>query len=585
MKLHFVEKHKSVESFNDVEISDFAIFTGENGSGKTHVLEAINEGKITVDDLPKNKILYLNYLDFAKNFQRNTDLTDCNNAWTQLNDEGNLLSKLKNNEGIIKDLKPKIEEVAKEKQKKIFDLRKEDFEPENSVNMIDAISNYRQTIEDLLYKDDNLGNEQARSVYESVISKSKVFLSNVKEADFRTLYRKTAFGNEQILSDLSSVFFGYYTTQEMNKLYKANNEDYLEDEEFLKEYGTPPWELIRNIFTGFNLNFDVNDPIEDKISPMNGTFKIEFKHTGKNNIRIPFNDLSSGEKILITLINAIYTSEHKNGLPKLILLDEIDGPLNPSVLDKFVSYLEDNFLSNDIKLILATHTPSTIAFSPEDSTYIVRTAEDIPIKQVDNRKGIKELSQGYVTLSDILEFNKIQESTIIISEGKNFTFLNKAKDIYECRDVAVLNKSIGGTSQLRTLFEFLRDFNSEKIFLFVFDCDYRLKEKRDNQQGIIKDENGNIEYEDRDFELLKDNTNNNNRIFIFSKNDYSASDRGIENLFNTDITDSFIGGFNEKGPKNKKQFEKYILERNEGTDFKNFHELFTFLDNNGQHNL
>lgn len=591
MKLHFVEKSRSVEPFEDIIISDFCIFTGRNGSGKTHILQAIKEGYITVDDLPKKQILYLNYLDFEHNFQVRTDQAQSSQAWNRLNpsdkSSSDLVFQLKNLEGSLDPYKKEIESVSESKNKRIFDLTKEDFPSGNGLEIINLIKNYRDNLETKLEEDNYLGDEVAQSVYDSVILKSQVFLSNISEADFLNLYRKTAISNRKILSDLSSVFLGYYRSLNRNIIKKAKGERYYSDTEFTNQFGLPPWEMVRNIFTGFELSFDVNDPIEEKIDELSGSFQIAFKHTEKQNRPIPFNNLSSGERILITLVNAIYTSRQKVGLPKLILLDEIDGPLNPSIISKFISYLEDNFISTGIKIILATHSPSTVAFAPEDSIYVINTNNSQPIAQESNKDAIRILSDGFITFADIIEFEQIPESTIVISEGKNFNYLNKAKGIHSSNnsDLVILDRNIGGTTQVRTLFDLMRVFNTKKNFIFVFDCDYRLKEKRDADQGIIKNPNGETEYESRNFDDLKEKVNKNNRIFVFQKEPDSDSDRGIENLFNKSVTSSFGGEFDNKSPKNKKIFERYILDRSKPNDFKNFKSLFDFINGRELHNL
>lgn len=591
MKLHFVDKSRSVESFEDITISDFSIFTGRNGSGKTHILQAIKAGNILIDDLQKKQILYLNYLDFEHNFQVRTDQSQSNQAWNRLNpndtNSNDLVFQLKNLEVPLDQFKSQIESISASKNKRIFDLTEEDFPSENSTNIINLIKDYRNNLEAKLEEDNYLGDEVAQSIYDSVVLKSRVFLSDIEESEFLNLYRKTAISNRKILSDLSSVFLGYYRSLNRNILKRAKGENPYSDTEFTNQFGPPPWELIRNIFTGFELSFDVNDPIEENVDEFYGSFQIAFKHTEKQNKQIPFNDLSSGERILITLINAIYTSRQKAGLPKLILLDEIDGPLNPSIISKFISYLEDNFLSSGIKIILATHSPSTVAFSPEDSIYVINTNNSQPITQVGNKDAIRILSDGFITLADIIEFEQIPQSTIVISEGKNSNYLNRAKDIHskDNHDLVILNRNIGGTAQLRTLFDLMRVFNTKKKFVFVFDCDYRLKEKRDDNQGIIKNENGDTEYENRNFDDLKKNANKNNRIFIFQKESDSSSDRGIENLFKNSVTSAFMGEFDNKSPKNKKLFEKYILDRGIPEDFINFKLLFDFIDGDGLHNL
>lgn len=48
MFLRFNASHKSIVAFEDIELARFSVVTGKNGSGKTHLLQAIQEGKILV---------------------------------------------------------------------------------------------------------------------------------------------------------------------------------------------------------------------------------------------------------------------------------------------------------------------------------------------------------------------------------------------------------------------------------------------------------------------------------------------------------------------------------------------------------
>jgi recombinational DNA repair ATPase RecF len=49
MKLDFRKSHRSINSFSSVEIPNFSIIVGVNGSGKTHLLESIHNGSIEND--------------------------------------------------------------------------------------------------------------------------------------------------------------------------------------------------------------------------------------------------------------------------------------------------------------------------------------------------------------------------------------------------------------------------------------------------------------------------------------------------------------------------------------------------------
>lgn len=42
MNLKFSNPHRSIENPFEISFPDFTVITGENGSGKTHFLEAIN---------------------------------------------------------------------------------------------------------------------------------------------------------------------------------------------------------------------------------------------------------------------------------------------------------------------------------------------------------------------------------------------------------------------------------------------------------------------------------------------------------------------------------------------------------------
>jgi len=51
-KIQFKKKYKSIANFNEQKIENFSVFIGSNGSGKTHLLEAIREGFVSFDDIP-----------------------------------------------------------------------------------------------------------------------------------------------------------------------------------------------------------------------------------------------------------------------------------------------------------------------------------------------------------------------------------------------------------------------------------------------------------------------------------------------------------------------------------------------------
>ena len=56
MKIKIKKKYKSIDPFNELELPNYSILTGVNGSGKTHLLEAIAD-KDTSEVKINNKII------------------------------------------------------------------------------------------------------------------------------------------------------------------------------------------------------------------------------------------------------------------------------------------------------------------------------------------------------------------------------------------------------------------------------------------------------------------------------------------------------------------------------------------------
>ena len=64
MRIQFKEIYFSIENFNPVDISNFTVLTGINGSGKSHLLRAIKERKVVFTDITNPNIVLFNYETF-----------------------------------------------------------------------------------------------------------------------------------------------------------------------------------------------------------------------------------------------------------------------------------------------------------------------------------------------------------------------------------------------------------------------------------------------------------------------------------------------------------------------------------------
>jgi hypothetical protein len=174
---------------------------------------------------------------------------------------------------------------------------------------------------------------------------------------------------------------------------------FLSDEDFIGNYGNPPWEFLNSILEKANLDFRINQPDEFDIDRQ---YEPILTNQARNT-RIKFADLSSGEKILMSFALCLYYAEDRRQLvnyPKVLLFDEIDAPLHPSMTQSLLTTIQEILVQqHGIKVILTTHSPSTVALSPEESIYAMSKDESQRLKKVTKDKALSILTSGVPTLS------------------------------------------------------------------------------------------------------------------------------------------------------------------------------------------
>ncbi len=74
----------------------------------------------------------------------------------------------------------------------------------------------------------------------------------------------------------------------------------------------------------------------------------------KNNLQIPLSSIGSGLEMMFSLIYSFYLSK-QNGKKMIILIDEPELHLHPEIQKKFVDFLIE--VSKDVQVILTTHSP------------------------------------------------------------------------------------------------------------------------------------------------------------------------------------------------------------------------------------
>jgi len=64
VQLHFKTPYISIDQFDPIEIPDFTVLTGVNGSGKSHLMEALEKKHVTISSMEQAHIVLFNYETF-----------------------------------------------------------------------------------------------------------------------------------------------------------------------------------------------------------------------------------------------------------------------------------------------------------------------------------------------------------------------------------------------------------------------------------------------------------------------------------------------------------------------------------------
>ncbi|HHT9138628.1 MAG TPA: AAA family ATPase, partial [Candidatus Wunengus sp. YC60] len=336
------------------------------------------------------------------------------------------------------------------------------------------------------------------------------------------------------------------------------NYEALSEAEFISIHGKPPWELVNEILKTFDtLKYRVTSP---EGSDYFGNFQLKLRHTEKTNLEIEFSHLSSGERVLMALVASVYKSSADKHFPDLLLLDEVDASLHPSMMKNMLDVIERIFLQQGVKVILITHSPTTLALAPENSIYVMNMSGINRIEKKSKQEALSILTQGFATIEQGLRlFDQVANSPLtVITEGYNSALIAKALELHGIADVDVLSgvEGVSGKNQLRTVFQFIAKTRHRNKVLFVWDCDVSV--------GL--------------------EAQNNTFPFVLPRrNDNSIAKKGIENAFPVELFSGYtktitlsngttITEFDEG---RKRDFELHVLSRNDLSNFAHFASLIT----------
>ena len=154
---------------------------------------------------------------------------------------------------------------------------------------------------------------------------------------------------------------------------------------YLKEKDYRPSEVkehfynyMQEIFNDLDLTF--------KYSHLDRDDNIWFANDNKEQFEI--NDLSTGEKTLLSKVMYLYFLDYKD---KVILIDEPELSLHPSWQNKVLKIYENFAKKNNCQIIIATHSPHIIGSAKPEYIRLLKKEDDriIAIENIDRSYGLE----------------------------------------------------------------------------------------------------------------------------------------------------------------------------------------------------
>lgn len=415
MQLTFIRKFKSVTAFDPIVLPEFTVLTGVNGAGKSHLLEAIENGCLQVGGVPPNQI---NGPRPIRRFDSNTLVPQDTGAFSSAQiaqEQTSFWTEItQHREQPLNSFKESLAQFgisALETMgvKQLLALSIEDLVllglPQERASQLHAMiaagaTNVDQYVTSMFVRNDphNRG-----KLISTLSDTAKVPVFAMDQDDFFGVFPKLWHPVDLFQHSFSRLFTAYQRHWSQNKLKafahaEGESVAFLNESEFIKKHGPAPWDFLNEILSVAELDFRINEPYKWDDRPYEPILTDI-----KRDIQVKFNDLSSGERILMSFALCLYHAndpESAAEFPKVILFDEIDAPLHPSMTRSLIRTIQKTLVEkHQIKVILTTHSPSTVALASEGAIHVMHKHGVNRLQSTSKDAALGILTSGVPTLS------------------------------------------------------------------------------------------------------------------------------------------------------------------------------------------
>ena len=588
MRLTLARPHKSVLGLDPVELPDFAVLIGRNGVGKTHLLEALKEGAAVASDIPASEVEMYDFATFSPGNSASVSYPGvgfaASTADAYFTPQANGKSRLALAKEIYDDTLGSIPPG----QRHDFDVELRrliagmaDFSIFPKVRAPTHLAEYTVRILDLVLGP--MRQRQQRQQQRGTCGNDPAVLVSLAmklagkaphEVNREDIVRASHYEGGTISNTISQVFTGYKVDAYLwahKELEKSAGDTYDDLIATYQRDNPPPWNSLRKALDEMRdaagdqglFDFAFSDPADLSLSLSDfQEFTFQAKMTNRTTgAGYDLAALSSGEKVLMTLVLSVFNQHLGRRRPGLLLLDELDAMLHPSMVAALVSILKTWFVARGTKVLLTSHSPVTAAMVEDNEIFrITRKDGNVRASPATPAEGVDELSEGLATIDTGLRILAHDQAEVtILTEGHNARHLKRWAKLNFPEDVRVFEglAARSGDSQLVAYGSFLARANANTHFLIVWDCDATGKcaqlEKHLTATSKVT-------------------------AFAFSQRPNAIAPKGIENLYEEDLLKRYairVGGENGKeGYRiDKMGLANYIYQHGDEEKFTHFGDL------------
>ncbi|MES2704766.1 MAG: ATP-binding protein [Bacteroidota bacterium] len=418
MKIYFNGDFKSLSTFATDNLTGLCIITGKNGSGKSQFVELFKDlisGRAQEYTFSLTPELHPNEIQIEGISVESNSRID-NASWKSRMQQAYQTFRTKKKRfalyaelqdaqvpieqwpkqsvtAIFSDLnlwKEKIKTIFTGDKKALNDIENKGIEP----FLKEILREYKYEWTDLLvcrqvasFKLKNIADLTSEDFTNAVIGKSisqsGLFVSTIDEIIYD--YYKGRHDN----------LYNFFRKKEINAINNA-----VSDNDFLEQHENPVVKLNK-IFDDLKIGYYIPElNLEDFSLDQGYSFFLKNKASG---VFVGFNELSSGEKIIIGLIlRVFFYSFFGNSLkhPRLLILDEPDAHLHPEMSKLLIDVLQKTFVEDlKITILMTTHSASTVAMAPDNPLWVLKNHPTTVLEKTTKDEALKLLTSNIPTLS------------------------------------------------------------------------------------------------------------------------------------------------------------------------------------------